>query len=109
MSETFSREYLQSYPAIKKQEYIHRILRSFHNDLLNAAAAGLTSFKVDERLVEQTRNLNTYPPQPNFTDAELVTTIQAKYPECKVTYVNSWVGNSPYPNQMKKGVLIDWS
>ncbi len=107
-SQIYSREYLQGIPEQRKQAVIDQITQSFRGELLNAAALGKTSYMY----IRTTKNngiMNTYPPMPEITDAELIAGLFTRFPGCKINYEESWTEVSPTNRILKKGIVIDWS
>ena len=106
-SPPLSRSYLQGIPEQRKQERIDYIIRGFMNELLNVAAAGKTSYmySLDNRHAVGQCN----PPPPVITNDDLVSAFQKKFPECDVSYQETWVDVNPHNRVLKKGIVIVWS
>ncbi len=103
---TYSREYLQAIPQERKKQLVDRIIQGFINDIHTAAAVGMTSY----RYVRPTAmGVNSYPPDPVLTDAELVAGFFERFPGCKVYYEEVWVESGTDTKTLKKGIVIDWS
>ena len=105
--QTYSREYLQSIPEKRKQEQIDDIVQSFINELRTAAAVGGTSY----RYVRPSRDscAMSYPPPPVLNNDDLIAGFQERFPGCKVFYEEVWVATGPNTQNLKKGIVIDWS
>lgn len=103
-SPPLSRSYLQGIPEQRKQERIDYIIRGFMNELHNAAAAGKTSYMYSLNAVGQCN-----PPPPVITNDDLVSAFQKKFPDCDVSYQETWVDVNPHNRVLKKGIVIDWS
>lgn len=113
-SETFSRSFLQGIPEQCKQNRIYQIIGHFIQDLKNAAAMGKTSYMYNPdncRVLNQhlfpggPKNHNS----PVITIDDLVSAFQKKFPECDVSYQETWVDIDSNTRSLKKGILIDWS
>ena len=112
MSNTvYSREYLRGVPEERKQQQFDQIINRFQYDVINSAATGKTSFMVDVNPIRQPVQQITTPPTPTFTftDNELITAIQKRYPDCTVKYDEQWVETGRDTRKLKKGIVIDWS
>ena len=109
-STTYSRSYLQGIPEKQKQETIHRLINSqFHRALVNNAAAGKTSYMVEESVWNTHNSGINHPRNPKFTRDEFITAIETRYPDCKVSYQETWVDVGINNRTFKKGIVIDWS
>lgn len=110
VSQTYSREYLQSIPQERKQQQIDCIISFFINDLKNAAALGKTSYTYT-RPAQSMKLTFPHPPSPypELTDAEIIAGFLARFPGCNVYYDESWVETNTTTRVLKKGIVIDWS
>ena len=97
---TLSRSYLQGIPEQRKQQSIDHIIHGFMRELLNVAEAGKTSYMY---------SLNAVGQPPVITNDDLVSAFQKKFPECDVSYQETWVDDNPHNRVLKKGIVIDWS
>ena len=104
---TFSRSFLQGLPEQRKQQHIDLLIREFIHDLQNAAAEGKTSYMYSPRDLKEIgiRLLN----KPPITNDELVSAFKKKFPDCDVSYQETWVNVSLNKKILKKGIIIDWS
>ena len=105
----FSRAYLQCIPEQRKQQMFSQIINQFHSSLVNIAAAGKTSYMVDESVWHILMRQQHNQPIPAFTNEELIAAIEKKYPDCKVSYQETWVDVGISNRTLKKGIVIDWS
>jgi hypothetical protein len=112
-SETFSRSFLQGIPEQCKQSRIDQIIYQFINELKNAAAMGKTSYMYN---VDNCRELNKHlfpgganQTSPVITIDDLVSAFQKKFPDCNVSYKETWVDVDSKTMSLKKGIIIDWS
>jgi len=107
--ETFSREFLQGLPEQDKQERIDAEIRMFIPHLKAAAAGGDRSYMYTPSM--QRINSPPWPLRPSqiITNEELATGIQRRFPDCVVSYQETWVDTAANTRQLKKGILIDWS
>jgi hypothetical protein len=104
-TQIFSRSFLQGIPEQRKQEEMDRIIQGFINNLLNEAAKGKTSYMYD---LNKHRPL-AQNPLPVITNDDLVSTFQKKFPECEVSYQETWIDINSNNRVLKKGIIIDWS
>lgn len=103
---TFSRAFLQAAPERTKQAYIeHNIIRSFIQDLERAANAGKTQYIY----TQNPRLVYTTPPPSTITNDDLIAAFQRKFPDCDVSYQETWVDVDAVNKVLKKGIVIDWS
>lgn len=110
--QTFSRSFLQGIPEQRKQQHINQIIQWFIHELQNAAAAGKTSYmySLDQRHAVAAVGLGqSNPPPPVTTNDDLVSAFQKKFPDCDVSYQETWVDVNPHNRVLKKGIVIDWS
>ena len=137
---SYSRDYLQNLPKQRKQETINQILGSFINDLQIVAGSGKLSYLYEipaschqvrtpyiprQSIHTHARHQNvdtSIPPtwqyQPNYPILnldEVLEGIKNKFPDCKVSYEETWIEDTSRQNAgqitktLKKGILIDWS
>jgi hypothetical protein len=114
MDTTYSRSYLQGIPEKRKQDTMNSLInREFHQSLVNNAAAGKTSYMVEDsvwiRHNNSMVNHPSHPPISKFTRDEFITAIEKQYPDCKVIYQETWVDVGINNRTLKKGIVIDWS
>ena len=107
-SQIFSRSFLQGIPEQRKQQEIDRIIQGFIHNLLNAAAEGKTSYMYDPNDPNNRRPLGLHQ-LPVITNDDLVSAFQKKFPECEVSYQETWVDINSTNRVLKKGIMIDWS
>jgi hypothetical protein len=113
MDSTYSRSYLQDLPEKRKQGLMNGLINQFHQPLVNNAAAGKTSYMVEDSvwIIHNNSMVNhpSNPPIPKFTLDEFIAAIEARYPDCKVSYQETWVDVGINNRTLKKGIVIDWS
>jgi len=113
MDTTYSRSYLQGIPEKRKQDAMNSLInRESHQSLVNNAAAGKTSYMVEDSVwIRHNNAVNhpSHPPIPKFTLDEFIAAIEARYPDCKVSYQETWVDVGINNRTLKKGIVIDWS
>jgi hypothetical protein len=118
MSSTiFSRSFLQGIPEQRKQHQIDSIIQGFINKLQNAAAEGKTYYLYDQNNIKpETHQLQTKmyqlhqnPPLPTITTDDLVSAFKIKFPDCDISYQETWVEVNSINKVLKKGIIIDWS
>lgn len=112
-SQTFSRSVLQGIPEQRKQQDIDGLIERFIHELLHAAAMGKTSYIYN---VDNCRELNKHlfpgganQTSPVITIDDLVSAFQRKFPDCHVSYQETWVDVDSKTMSLKKGIIIDWS
>uniref|UniRef100_A0A6C0L7D4 Uncharacterized protein n=1 Tax=viral metagenome TaxID=1070528 RepID=A0A6C0L7D4_9ZZZZ len=137
-SQTFSRSVLQGIPEQRKQQDIDGLIERFIHELLHAAAMGKTSYMYQppHDLIQTGHairiNVSSNPPAlgktflsspssatgmnslsntplPVITIDDLVSAFQKKFPDCDVSYQETWVDIDSNNRSLKKGILIDWS
>lgn len=101
---SFSRSVLQAIPEQRKQQRIDGIIQEVSPDLLNAAAEGKTSYTYD--LIQHNHRRNQL---PVITKDDLISAFQKKFPECNVSYQETWLDINSTNRVLKKGIMIDWS
>jgi hypothetical protein len=105
---TFSRSYLQAAPERTKQAYIeNNIISKFIQDLGRAANEGKTRYMYTHNPGRGLAHLNT--PQPTITNEDLIAAFQRKFPDCDISYEETWVEVDAFNKVLKKGIVIDWS
>jgi hypothetical protein len=112
MDSTYSRSYLQDLPEKRKQGLMNGLINQVHQPLVNNAAAGKTSYMVEESVWKTHNSMVNHPsnpPIPKFALDEFIAAIEKKYPDCKVSYQETWVDVGINNRTLKKGIVIDWS
>ena len=101
-TQTFSRAFLQAAPERTKQAYIeHNIIGNFITELHRVANAGKTQYMYTDNLRQ--------PPLPTITNEDLIAAFRRKFPDCDVSYQETWVDVTATNRVLKKGIVIDWS
>jgi hypothetical protein len=121
-SQIFSREYLQSFPELQKQEQIDFIISGFIEQLKRNASEGKTEYRINRDAYERGvhRNnlhvgsmigVNTVARQiqERLTDAELIAGLFTRFPGCRIYYDESYLPQSANTQVLKKEIVIDWS
>lgn len=125
MAQVYSRSYLQDLPEKIKREKIDQIIKEFRSDIYEYAARGKTSYRF--RIVYQapllhqadilhhnvfykevTSNSNGNIPA-NISIDELIAGFQRNFPECQISYDESWIDETPTRRYLSKAIIIDWS
>jgi len=125
MTTPVSRSFLQGLPELRKQQMADQMVEGIICYIHNAATAGYTSYTYDPTLYR--RNIaaakqmvhlqpksmhasgNVQAEQPVITDEDLVAAFKRKFPDCAVSYEETWVDVTPQNRILKKGIRIDWS
>ncbi len=56
------------------------------------------------------KQINSLPPSPpTITNEDLVAAFKLKFPDCHVSYEETWLEVNPTNRVLKKGIVIDWS
>jgi hypothetical protein len=111
METVFNRSYLQSLPQKKKQEAIDSIINGFSQELLNHAQTGKTSYMFETQRLDMhnSRARQQYPPLPQLSLDDLVDRIPQRFPDCVISYRETWTDQNNNTKILKKGIVIDWS
>ena len=117
-TQTFSRSFLQAQatPEAHKQSYIeYSIIGNFIHYLHAAAKEGKTRYIYTHspapHQISYVRKEGTPspPPPPTITNDDLVAAFQRKFPDCDVSYQETWDQVNATNMVLKKGIVIDWS
>jgi hypothetical protein len=120
-SQTYSRSFLQAQatPEAHKQSYIeYSIIGNFINYLHAAAKEGKTRYiythspaphqiSYARKMVKE--GTPSPPPPPTITNDDLVAAFKLNFPDCDVSYEETWVEVDATNRVLKKGIVIDWS
>jgi hypothetical protein len=120
MTTPVSRSFLQGLPELRKQQMADHIVQGVGSNIHMAAAAGYTSYTYDHtphrlnhRAAIQVQGGNAsgqvQSVAPVITDEDLVAAFKRKYPDCAVSYEETWVDVTPQNRILKKGIRVDWS
>ena len=125
MTTPVSRSFLQGLPELRKQQQADQSVEAISFYIHNAATAGYTSYTYDPTVYRrnigatkqmvhaQTKSMhasgNVQAEQPVITDEDLVAALKRKFPDCGVSYEETWVDVTPQSRILKKGIRIDWS
>ena len=111
-SQTFSRSFLQGMPEQRKQQNIDKLIEQFVQDLQRAAASGKTSYMYSTARVESYNSAIMRPngqEEPVITNDDLISAFQRKFPDCRISYEETWVERDSNTKYLTKGIIIDWS
>ena len=107
-TQTFNRAFLQAAPERTKHAFIeNNIIGNFIHDLHRAANAGKTHYVYTYNPYAGQALSN--PPPPTITTDDLIAAFQRKFPDCDVSYQETWVDVTATNRVLKKGIVIDWS
>jgi len=114
MNTTFTREYLQSLPAKHRTEQIWQAVNSLYHTVVDAATRGKAFHIVDvKQFTPEFRKKygvhSNPPPAYVVTVDDLVEGFIAKFPGCRVEYVEMWEDVRPGVREQKNGILVNWS
>jgi hypothetical protein len=108
---TYSREYLRGIPEQvkrqQKQNAMFMLCSAITRPVTKAASAGKTSHLVEENSYIQYNNPANY--GVAITNDEILSALSEKFPDCVVSFQETWVDTSHNTRVLKKGILIDWS
>lgn len=102
-SNPISRATLQGMPEKTRQLIIHSIVDGTVSLIQHAANTGRTSYTYDP-----VQDIERYKSRSITTD-NLVAAFKQKFPDCDVSYEETWVEIRPGNKVIKKGIVIDWS
>ena len=107
--QTLSRAELQAIPAQRRLEAIQRYIDQFiYQHVYAASAAGKTSYLYV--LPKTSQNMgSSYPPTYEVTPSDIIEGLNAKFPDCTVSFSDEWVDVRPGVREQRSGILIDWS
>jgi len=107
-TETFSRAYLQGLPEQYKQQLISHMLLPVVNEIKGRATSGVTSYTYVMPAQRQYMTHAGQPSIPVITEPDMVDAIRLKFPDCTVSYQETWVDTDSRTRTLKKGIVIDW-
>ena len=121
MDKVYSRAYLQGIQEERKKQTIDKMVHEFIHELIALSARGETSYRFPvvhqapvihngtngaQLQVLSMRHGNV---PANISIDDLVAGFQRKFPDCKVSYNESWIEQSPTSRYLNKAIVIDWS
>jgi hypothetical protein len=121
MSSTiYNRSLLQSLPEMYKQDRADQIVENVIQSILSTARSGKTSY-LYTTYVEPPQHIKAksglplhyqlfgQQPEPPVSYDYIIQAFKKKFPECDVTYQETWIDIDATTRILKKGILIDWS
>jgi hypothetical protein len=125
MDTPVSRSFLQGLPELRKQQEADQIVQRVSPIIQFAAGAGYTSYTYEHtpnrpnphaaiqvqggQVQGGNASGNVQSIAPVITDEDLVAAFKRKFPDCAVSYEETWVDVTPQKRILKKGIRIDWS
>ncbi len=101
-----TRAFLQGLPEQRKRESADSIIAQHVTYIQESAAAGKTSYMFEP----DNHRHNKLTQQPNHLTADdFVAAFQRKFPDCTVSYKETWVDVNATNRVLKRGIVIDWS
>jgi len=101
-----TRAFLQALPEQRKKQSADLTIAPYVTYIQDSAAAGKTSYMFEP---DKHRH-NNLTQQPNHLTADdFVAAFQRKFPDCTVSYQESWVDVNVTNRVLKRGIVIDWS
>jgi hypothetical protein len=110
--QTYTREYLLNLPTEMRKQYMTQYVGQYVQNIVGAARQGKTSYMIPETLNQGKPMLvhhHVEPWQVPPTQEEIRETLLEKFPGCKIIYEEKWVPTSPTQQELKKGLVVDWS
>lgn len=122
MDVTYSREYLRGIPEQRRQKRKQDLIRGLLGNVFNHVAAAATnentSYTIDEQVYAQYQvpanqlnnpHMEVYLLNVTLSNEDIIGTLQGKFPDCVVSFQETWVDTEDNTRVLKKGILIDWS
>ena len=113
---TYTRQDLLNLPTQMRKAHIRNAANQYVDQILGAARMGKTSYLIVYPVVIHTKNMidthsyiNQQPWTAPATTEELQEELLERFPGCKVTSEEKWVSTAPDKQELKKGILVDWS
>jgi alanine racemase len=101
-----TRAFLQGLPEQRKRGAADATIAHHVTYIQDSAALGKTSYMFEP----DNRSHNVYhQTNPNLTADDLVAAFQRKFPDCTVSYQETWVDVNATNRVLKRGIVIDWS
>jgi hypothetical protein len=94
------------------------LLGNVFNHVTTAATNENTSYRIDEQLYAQYQvpanqlnnpHMEVYLLNVILSNEDIIGALQAKFPDCVVSFQETWVDAEDNTRVLKKGILIDWS
>jgi len=104
-SKTISRESLKRLPEEQRRGQIDNIVNQISGPIQAIAMSGKTSYMYNPSTPPFNQPCGMTP----ITNEELIAGFKRKFPDCDISYQESWVEVNPNNKVLKKGILIDWS
>ena len=98
-----TRAFLQGLPEQRKRESADSTIALHVGCIQESAAAGKTSYMFEPD------NNKYYPLPKHLTIDDIVAAFQRKFPDCTVSYQETWVDVNATNRVLKRGIVIDWS
>ena len=118
---TYTRQDLLDLPIqMRKAHVMTTVTNTYLQPILAAARKGETSYLIElasPSLPSLGRNRGVVPQtmlfqepwQAPLTNQEIQEALLEQFPGCKVTYEEKWMTTAPDRQELKKGILVDWS
>lgn len=108
-SHTFNREYLLNLPADMRKQHMKQYVEQYVQNILGAARLGNTSYMISDNSNNPRGHQYPEPWRAPPTQEEIREALLEKFPDCKITYEEKWVSTGPTQQELKKGLVVDWS
>jgi len=105
----YTREYLLNLPAEMRKQYMAQHVGQYVENIVGAAKLGKTSYMIPENSNNPRKHHYPEPWRAPPTQEEICEALLEKFPDCKITYVEKWVSTGPTQQELKKGLVVDWS
>jgi hypothetical protein len=101
-----TRAFLQGLPEQRKRGAADATIAPHVTYIQDSAALGKTSYMFEP---DNPRHINLVIRPNNLTADDFVAAFQRKFPDCTVSYQETWVDVDARNRVLKRGIVIDWS
>ncbi len=110
----YTREHLVTLPIQMRKAHIQNTANQYVEQILGAARMGKTSYlivypSVIKNAIGGYSDIHQQPWTAPATTEELQEELLERFPGCKVTSEEKWVSTAPDKQELKKGILVEWS
>jgi hypothetical protein len=115
MQMNYSRFYLRGIPEElrqqRKKQMIKTLLSNIVGNVVNAATNEKTSYMAEDRLYLSYYSQVDHAPigRITLTNEEIIAALKEKFPDCGISFQETWADTAHNTRTLQKGILIDWS
>jgi hypothetical protein len=115
MQINYSRDYLRGIPEKLRQERKKQMIQTLLNNIVGGVTAAATnektSYMVEDRLYLSYYSQIHQAPigRITLTNEEIIGALQEKFPDCIISFQETWADTAHNTRTLQKGILIDWS